>query len=160
MDPLLSLLKENARATDDDLARQLNTTRDAVREKISAYQKSGVICAFQALINEERIADANEVNAVIELKVRPEREGGFDRISQRIARFPEVEALYLVSGGFDLLLFVRGRSLQEVANFVSAKLAPLDGVRSTATHFMLKTYKRLGVMMEKEERDERLKIAP
>ena len=160
MDPLLSLLKENARASDDDLARQLNTTGDDVRAKITAYQKSGVIRAFQALINEDRLADENEVNAVIELKVRPEREGGFDRVSQRIARFPEVEALYLVSGGFDLLLFVRGRSLQEVANFVSAKLAPLDGVRSTATHFMLKTYKRLGVMMEKEEHDERLKIAP
>ena len=160
MDTLLLLLKENARATDDDLARQLNTTPDAIREQITAYQKSGVIRAFQALINEDRVNDANEVNAVIELKVRPEREGGFDRIAMRIARFPEVQALYLVSGGFDLLLFVKGRSLQEVANFVSAKLAPLDGVRSTATHFTLKTYKHHGVMMEKEERDERLQIVP
>jgi len=160
MDPLLSLLKANARASDDELARQLNTTPDAVRQQIAAHQKSGVIRAFQALVNEDCLDDAGEVNAVIELQVRPEREGGFDRIAMRIARFPEVQALYLVSGGFDLLLFVKGRSLQEVAGFVSAKLAPLDGVRSTATHFTLKTYKHHGVMMEKEERDERLQISP
>ncbi len=160
MDPLLKLLKENARESDEVLAQQLNTTAAAVREQISDYQKNGIIRAFQALINEDRVANANEVNAVIELKVRPEREGGFDRISQRIARFPEVEALYLMSGGFDLLLFVKGSSLQEVANFVSARLAPLDGVRSTATHFMLKTYKRHGVLMEKEEHDERLQVSP
>ena len=160
MDPLLKLLTENARASDDELARQLNTTPDAVRGQIAAYQKDGVIRAFQALVNEDRVADTHEVNAVIELQIRPEREGGFDRLAQRIARFPEVQELYLMSGGFDLLLFVKGATLQEVAGFVSAKLAPLDGVRSTSTHFMLKTYKRLGVLMETEELDERLQVAP
>ena len=160
MDSLLQLLKDNARASDDDLARQLNTTPAAVRDEIAALQRGGVIRAFQAVVNEERAGGGNGVDAVIELQIRPEREGGFDRVARRIARFPEVQALYLMSGGFDLLLFVRGATLRDVANFVSARLAPLDGVRSTATHFMLKTYKRLGVMMEQEEHDERLQVAP
>ena len=97
---------------------------------------------------------------MIEVKVTPEREGGFDRIAGRISKFPEVEALYLMSGGYDLLVFVSGTNLKEVAAFVSARLATMEGVVSTATHFMLKTYKELGVLMEVKDEQERLQVSP
>jgi len=97
---------------------------------------------------------------VIELRIRPEREGGFDRIANRIGKFPQVESMFLMSGGFDLLLFVHGRNLQEVASFVSAELAPLDGVLATSTHFMLKTYKDQCLLMETTQHDDRLQVAP
>ncbi|MBR2964787.1 MAG: Lrp/AsnC ligand binding domain-containing protein, partial [Lentisphaeria bacterium] len=96
----------------------------------------------------------------IEVRVRPEREGGFDRIARRLSNFPQVTALYLMSGGYDLMLEVRGADLNEVASFVSSKLATIDGVLSTATHFLLKKYKESGVMLLEEEHDERLKIVP
>jgi len=130
-----------------------------VRARIAAYEQEGVIRGFQALLNTDRL-DTNDVRAVIELRIRPEREGGFDRVAARIGKFPQVESMYLMSGAYDLLLFVKGASLQEVANFVSARLAPLDGVLSTATHFMLKTYKDQGVLMESEPHDDRLQVCP
>ena len=98
--------------------------------------------------------------AVIEVKVTPQREGGFDTISERIGRFPEVRSAYLMSGTYDLLLFVEGRTLREVAAFVSERLSPLEGVLSTSTHFMLKTYKRFGVLMHQPGPDERLSVTP
>lgn len=159
MDPLLDLLKKNARESDEVLAKALGCSVETVREKIAAYQNEGVIRGFQAVLNTNLI-EAKEVHAVIELKIRPEREGGFDRMATRISKFEEVETLFLMSGGYDLLLFVKGKSLQEVANFVSARLAPLDGVISTATHFMLKTYKDQGVLMESEQNDDRLQVCP
>lgn len=97
---------------------------------------------------------------MIEVKITPEREGGFNRIADRISRFPEVESLYLMSGTYDLLLFIRGKSLHEVASFVSEKLSTMEGVNSTATHFRLKSYKRDGVLMHSEDEYERLKISP
>ena len=159
MDPLLDLLKKNARESDATLAKQLNTTEQDVRARIDAYEKEGVIRGFQAVLNTDRL-DTTDVCAVIELRIRPERESGFDRLAMRISQFPQVESMYLMSGGYDLLLFVKGKSLQEVANFVSMRLAPLDGVLSTATHFMLKTYKDQGVLMENEPHDDRLQICP
>jgi len=159
MDPLLDLLKKNARESDAILAKELNTTAEDVRARIAAYEQEGVIRGFQAVLNTDRLESA-DVRAVIELRIRPEREGGFDRIAARISKFPQVESMFLMSGGYDLLLFVKGRSLQEVANFVSARLAPLDGVLSTATHFMLKTYKDQSVLMESEPHDDRLQVCP
>ena len=159
MDPLLDLLKKNARESDATLAKQLGTTEQDVRARIDAYEKEGVIRGFQAVLNTDRL-DTTDVCAVIELRIRPERESGFDRLAMRISQFPQVESMYLMSGGYDLLLFVKGKSLQEVANFVSMRLAPLDGVLSTATHFMLKTYKDQGVLMENEPHDDRLQICP
>lgn len=160
MDALINLLKQNARESDETLAQMLNTTVADVRARITALETSGVIRAYQAVVNADAIEDNNDVCAVIELRIRPEREGGFDRIAQRIGRFPQVISMFLMSGGFDLLLFVKGRNLQEVAGFVSGKLAPIDGVLSTATHFMLKTYKDQGVLMTGEEHDQRLQICP
>ena len=159
MEPLLQLLRTNARETDASLARMLGLTPAAVQDKIAAYERQGLIRGYRAVVNED-LANAGDVRAVIELRIRPERSGGFDRIAQRIGQFPQVEEAFLMSGGYDLLLFVRGRNLQEVASFVSAELAPLDGVLSTATHFMLKTYKDQGILMETAQHDDRLQVAP
>ncbi len=159
MDALLELLKKNARESDATLAKQLATTEADVRARIGAYEQSGVIRAYQAVLNEDRL-DLNDVRAVIELRIRPERDGGFDRLARRIGQYAEVESMYLMSGAYDLLLFVKGESLQKVANFVSSQLASLDGVLSTATHFMLKTYKDQGVLMESEPHDDRLQVCP
>jgi len=159
MDALLKLLKKNARESDATLAKELNTTAEDIRARIATYEQEGVIRAFQAILNEDRL-NTTDVRAVIELRIRPEREGGFDRVANRISKFPQVESMFLMSGAYDLLLFVKGGSLQELANFVSARLAPLDGVLSTATHFMLKTYKDQGVLMESEPHDDRLQVCP
>jgi DNA-binding Lrp family transcriptional regulator len=159
MDELLKILATNALETRDNIARMLNVPVADVDARIAAYEKQGVIRGYQAVLNEDQL-DLDKVTAVIEVKVTPQREGGFNTIADRISRYPEVNSAYLMSGGYDLLLFIEGRNLREVASFVSDKLAPLDGVISTSTHFMLKTYKRLGVQMHQEQSDERLSVAP
>ena len=159
MDELLKILKTNALESPQNLAKMLNSTAKKVKAKIEKYEKAGVIRGYQAIVNEDQL-DLNSVYAVIEVKITPEREGGFNRIATRISKFPEVESLYLMSGGYDLLVFVKGRNLKEVAFFVSEKLATIEGIVSTATHFMLKTYKNNGVLMEVEQPDERLKVSP
>lgn len=159
MDELLKLLKKNARETPENLARMLAIPEAEVRAKVAAYEKSGIIRGYQAVVNEDKL-ETSRVTAVIEVKVTPEREGGFNSVADRIGKFPEVQSLYLMSGTFDLLLFVSGKDLKEVAFFVSDKLAPIKGVISTATHFMLKTYKANGVLMEQPEAHERLAVTP
>jgi len=159
MDELLKILATNALETRDNIARMLNVPAAEVDARIADYEKQGVIRGYQAVLNEDQL-DLDKVTAVIEVKVTPQREGGFNTIADRISRYPEVNSAYLMSGGYDLLLFIEGRNLREVASFVSEKLAPLDGVISTSTHFMLKTYKRLGVQMHQETSDERLSVAP
>jgi DNA-binding Lrp family transcriptional regulator len=159
MNELLELLKQNALESPENLAKMLGLTVDEVKKQIAEYEKEGVIRAYQAIVNEEKL-DASLVTTVIEVKVTPESEGGFDRIATRISRFPEVEACYLMSGTFDLLLFIKGRTMHEAAGFVSEKLATMPGVTSTATHFMMKTYKQNGILMHTGEDDERLKVSP
>ena len=159
MDELLKLLQANALETPPNLAKLLNLSEPEVARRIADYEKSGVIRGYQAVLNEDQL-DLDKVTAVIEVKVTPEREGGFNHIAERISKFPEVRSAYLMSGAYDLLLFVEGRNLREVASFVSERLSPLDGVVSTSTHFMLKTYKRLGVLMHQDSTDERLSISP
>jgi DNA-binding Lrp family transcriptional regulator len=159
MDELLKLLRTNALESPENLARMLGLNAADVRARIADYEKRGVIRGYQAILNEDQL-DLDKVTAVIEVKVTPQREGGFDTIAQRISRFPEVSSAYLMSGAYDLLLFVEGRTLREVASFVSERLSPLEGVLSTSTHFMLKTYKRLGVLMQQETSDERLSVSP
>jgi len=159
MNELLELLKQNALESPENLAKMLGLSVDEVKKKIAEYEKEGVIRAYQAIVNEEKL-DASLVTTVIEVKVTPESEGGFDRIATRISRFPEVEAVYLMSGTFDLLLFIKGRTMHEAAGFVSEKLATMQGVTSTATHFMMKTYKQNGILMHTGEDDERLKVSP
>ncbi len=159
MDELLKLLKRNALESPENLAKMLKMPAKKVRARITKYEKNGIIRGYQAILNEDQL-DLDRVRAAIEVKITPEREGGFNRIATRISKFPEVEFLFLMSGGYDLLAFVRGRNLKEVAFFVSEKLATIEGVVSTSTHFMLKTYKDQGVLMEVEKEHERLKVTP
>jgi DNA-binding Lrp family transcriptional regulator len=159
MNELLNLLKQNARETPENLAKMLGISVEDVKQQIAEYEKTGIIRAYQAVVNEEKL-DTSLVTTVIEVKVVPESEGGFDRIADRISRFPEVESVYLMSGTFDLLLFIKGQTMHDAAGFVSEKLATMPGVTSTATHFMMKTYKQNGIVMQTGESDERLKVSP
>ena len=159
MDELLELLRNNALTTPADIARMLNLPEEEVKARIARYEKDGIIRGYQAIVNDDRL-DLDRVQAVIEVKITPEREGGFNRTAARIARFSEVESLFLMSGTYDLLVFVHGRNLKEVASFVSEKLATIEGVLSTSTHFMLKTYKENGLLMETEPPNERLQVSP
>ncbi len=158
-DEILNLLNENARISLNDLALRVGAPPEQVKETIQALEKEGVIRGYKVILNEQDLG-VSKVRALIEVKVTPRREGGFDQVAQRIARYPEVTDLFLVSGGFDLLLMVEGDSLQEVASFVSAKLSTIDGVLSTSTGFMLKKYKESGRIMQNDEEYERLKVCP
>ncbi|MGZ4964665.1 MAG: Lrp/AsnC family transcriptional regulator [Limisphaerales bacterium] len=159
MDPLLKLLHENAALKPAQLSKMLNVSEADVAAKIKAYEDDKVILGYRAVLNEEKTGD-EIVRAVIEVKITPERGGGFDRLAERIAKYSEVHSCYLMSGGYDLLVIIEGRNLREVATFVSEKLATVQGVISTATHFMLKTYKEQGVLMSGEQNEERLAISP
>jgi DNA-binding Lrp family transcriptional regulator len=159
MDELLMLLRRNALESTANMAKMLGTTEANVRAKIADYEAKGVIRGYMAVVNEDQL-DTSRVRAVIEVKVTPEREGGFDHVASRIGKFPEVESMFLMSGAYDLLVFVRGPDLKTVATFVSGKLATIQGVISTATHFMLKTYKDQGILMESEVPNERLSVSP
>ena len=159
MDELLKLLKNNAKESPEMLAKLLGEPVDEVKNRIATYEQDGIIQAYQAVINEDQLEGA-PVTAAIEVRLTAEREGGFNRIAERISRFPEVRSAFLMSGGYDLLLFVSGKTLNEVASFVSEKLSTLGGVVGTATHFMLKTYKRNDVLMKTPDENERPKISP
>jgi DNA-binding Lrp family transcriptional regulator len=159
MNELLNLLKQNALESPENLAKMLGLSVDEVKAQIADYEKTGIIRAYQAVVNEEKL-DSSLVTTVIEVKITPESDGGFDRIAERISRFPEADSVYLMSGTFDLLLFIKGRTMHEAARFVSEKLATMKGVTSTATHFMMKTYKQSGILMHSGGDDERLKVSP
>jgi len=159
MDELLKLLRENALETPENLARMLNTSAKEVKARIEAFEQKGIIRGYQAIVNEDQL-DIDRVRAVIEVKITPERDGGFNRVAERISKFNEVESLFLMSGTYDLLVFVVGRDLKQVANFVAEKLATIEGVLSTSTHFMLKTYKDAGILMQAAAPAERLAVSP
>lgn len=159
MDELLHLLRHNARVSTADLARELNRSEEFVVAEIAELEAAGVILGYQAVIDSEK-RQARSVTAVVEVKITPERGGGFDRLANRIARFEEVQSCYLMSGGYDLLVVVEGRTLQEIAAFISEKLSTIKGVISTATHFRLKTYKENGVSLLREEKSQRLAVTP
>lgn len=156
---ILNLLSENARISADEIASRVGVEESKVEEIIKELEESNIIKGYKAILNEEALDD-NLVRALIEVKVTPQREGGFDRVAKRISRFPEVTDCYLVSGDYDLRLEVKGTSLQEIASFVSGKLATIDGILSTATVFLLKKYKESGRIMDNEEKYERLKVSP
>lgn len=159
MDPLLKLLHENAALKPAQLAAMLNVPEAEVAAKIKAYEKEEVILGYRAVLNEEKLG-RDIVRALIEVKITPERGGGFDRLAERIAKYSEVRSCYLMSGGYDLLVIVEGTNLHDVAGFVSEKLATIQGVLSTATHFMLRAYKEQGVLMKREQNEERLAVTP
>ena len=159
MDPLLKLLQDNAALKPAQLAAMLNVPETEVVAKIKGYEADGVILGYRTVLNEEKLG-VELVRAVIEVKITPERGGGFDRLAARIAKYREVHSCYLMSGAYDLLVVVEGNNLRDVARFVSEKLATVQGVLSTATHFMLKPYKEQGVLMAHECSEERLPVTP
>lgn len=159
MDELLNLLKNNAKESPENLAKLLGKNVDEIADQIASYEKDGVIQGYQAVINEDKIEGA-PVTAAIEVRLTAEREGGFNRIAERISRFPEVRSAFLISGGYDLLLFISGKSLNDVASFVSEKLSTMAGVVGTSTHFMLKIYKRNDVLMQTPDENKRPSISP
>jgi DNA-binding Lrp family transcriptional regulator len=159
MDPLLKLLRENAAITPAQLSKMLDLPEAEVAAKVKGYEKDQIILGYRTILNEEKLG-VDLVRAVIEVKITPERGGGFDRLAERIAKYAEVNSCYLMSGGYDLLVVVEGKTLREVATFVSQKLATIQGVLSTSTHFMLKPYKEQGVLMAREQNEERLAVTP
>lgn len=159
MDPILLLLRRNARASIEDLARELNLSEAEVARRIGELEAAGVILGYQTVIDPQA-AQLGAVTACIEVKITPERGGGFDRLAERIAKYDEVKTCYLMSGGYDLLVVVEGNNLRSLATFVAEKLSTIQGVISTSTHFMLKTYKEQGVFMGHAPAEERLAVSP
>jgi len=159
IDPLLQLLRRKARHSHGELAELLSLSEEEVRARVDTWEQDGTIAGYQAVIDPERAGD-EDVSAFIEVKVTPERGGGFDRLAMRIARFDQVTSCYLASGGYDLMVVVEAGDLREVARFVSEKLSTMEGVVSTATHFRLKTYKENGFTFEHADEPERLAVAP
>lgn len=151
---LLKLIEENARYSYDELAAMTNQTPQEVKKEIEKYEKDGIIQGYKAIIDWEK-TDRDYVAAHIELKVIPKKDRGFEELADLISKYDEVESLYLMSGGHDLSLTVIGKTFKDIASFVAYKLAPLDSVQSTATHFILRHYKEKGVVLINPKKDER-----
>ncbi len=159
MDALLDLLTKDSRLNPEDLAARLNLTPAEVKARIAAWEADGTILGYQAVVDPEKIASAG-VTALIEVRLTPERGGGFDRLAERVAKFDQVTTCWLMSGGYDLAVVVQAGSLQEVARFVAERLSTLGGVLSTVTHFQLKIYKQNGFLSVPAPEDTRLPITP
>lgn len=159
MNQLLELLQKNARQSDAELAELLGKDASTVSSELAALEQDGTIMGYSAIIDQERFAP-NKATAMIEVKLTPERQGGFDRLARRIAAFPQVKSCFLMSGAYDLLVIVEGDDIREVARFVSETLSTMQGIVSTATHFQLKTYKSNGLLQSVQEEPERLPVSP
>ncbi len=156
MQEILDLLQNDARLTAEDIAAMTKKPVAEVAEIIARFEKEGVILKYTAIVNQDKMHESAEVvRAVIEIQVTPEREHGFDALAERIYRFPQVKSLHLMSGGYDLQVIIEGKTLKEVAFFVSEKLATLNGVKSTKTHFVLKTYKENDILYVDSKKDRR-----
>lgn len=158
MDKLLELIEKNPRLTNAEMAVMLGVSEEAVNEKIKEFEQSGVIKGYRAIIDKDK-TEAQTVTALIEIKVQPKSNHGFDDIAKRIAQLDEVESVYLMSGGFDLACTVTDKSFQEVAMFVAKRLSPMDDVMSTATHFILKKFKEQGLPFAEKQKDDRGNIS-
>ena len=162
MNPVLKLLIEGGSLTTGQMAKVAGLTEAEINQHLEQLKKDKIFLGWRPVLDlSHEAAAAGAVRAVIEVKVTPERGGGFNRFAERIARFDEVESCYLMSGGYDLLVFVKGPSLQKVAAFVSEKLSTIEGVLSTSTHFMLRCYKEHGFLLAGEETPSaRINVAP
>nr|WP_316621419.1 Lrp/AsnC family transcriptional regulator [uncultured Ruminococcus sp.] len=154
MDKLLRLLSENSSYTTAQLSMMLGEPEEAIEARIKEYEDSGVIRGYQAVVNWDDVPESG-VMAIIELKVAPQMQKGFDDIAERIMQYDEVECVYLMAGAYDLLLIVNGRTIQDVSSFVAKRLAAMPGMLSTATHFILKRYKEDGVPLVDKKKDGR-----
>jgi len=159
MNKVLEILRNNARTPAEQIAKRLGRTTAEVEAQIKTLEEDRVILGYRAMLNPEKAED-DLVMAIIEVKLTPQRDTGFDAIAERIYKFPEVKTCYLMSGSYDLHVIVEGKSLRDVAAFVSNKLATIDHVSGTVTHFILKKYKDSGVLMDEAERVERLAVTP
>lgn len=162
MNPVLKLLSEGAAVSTDQMAQVLGLASAEVERQLEILKRERILLGWRPVLDLSSQGEgASAVRAVIEVKITPERGGGFNRLAERISRFDEVESAYLMSGGYDLLVFVHGSSLQKVAGFVSEKLSTIEGVLSTSTHFMLRCYKEQGFLVESAEASStRLTVAP
>jgi DNA-binding Lrp family transcriptional regulator len=162
MNPVLKLLIEGGSLTTGQMAHVAGISEAEVQQHLEQLKKDKIFLGWRPVLDLSReAAAAAAVRAVIEVKITPERGGGFNRLADRLARFDEVESCYLMSGGYDLLVFVKGSSLQKVAGFVSEKLSTIEGVLSTSTHFMLRCYKEQGYLLDSGEApSSRLNVAP
>lgn len=156
---LLSIIEKNSRINTKELAVLLGVEEIDVINEMAKMEQEGVICGYHTLINWEKTS-IEKVTALIEVRVTPQRGQGFDKIAERIYNYPEVKSVYLISGGFDLLITLEEKSLKEISAFVSDKLSTLDSVLSTATHFILKKYKDHGTIVDKKKEDNREVITP
>lgn len=156
---ILAIIEKNSRISVSELAVIMGEPEIDVANELKKLEEEGVICGYHTLIDWEK-TNLEKVTALIEVRVTPQRGQGFDNIAERIYKYPEVNSVYLISGGYDLLITLEGRSLKEVSQFVSDKLSPLESVLSTATHFILKKYKDHGTILAKKSADERMKITP
>lgn len=156
---LLTIIEKNSKIGVNELAVLLGEEETAVLNELETLEKEGVICGYHTLIDWEK-TNIEKVKALIEVRVTPQRGQGFDKIAERIYNYPEVSAVYLISGGYDLLVILEENSLRDISNFVSDKLSTLDTVISTATHFILKKYKDHGTILSKKSEDEREIITP
>lgn len=152
MDKMLELLENDATLSAKQLAVMLQKEEGDIKKAIELYEKDGVILGYKTIIDWDK-TDREYVSALIEVKLTPQKDRGFDRVAEKIYRYPEVQSLYLMSGGFDLAVFIEGKTMKEVAYFVAQKLAPIDFVISTATHFVLRKYKDKGVVYGVIEED-------
>ena len=156
---ILKYIETNSRVDLGELATMLGTDEVAVANEMAQMEKEKIICGYHTLIDWDK-AGADKVTALIEVRVTPQREQGFDRIAERIYNYPEVQSVYLISGAYDLMVILEGKTLKEVAGFVTNKLSTLDTVISTATHFILKKYKDDGIILSKKNKDERMLVTP
>ena len=155
MNDLIKLLNQNARFSNEELAAMLGTTPKDIADQIEQLEKNGVIKGYSVILDES-LADKDMVMAIIELKVTPQRDCGFDEIAKTIMMYDEVDSISLMSGSYDLSVTVKGKNLQDIALFVAQRLSTIEGVLSTTTHFILKTYKEKGIFIEDEDKDERV----
>ena len=156
---ILTYIERNSRVDLKDLAIMLGTDEATIANEIAQMEKEGVICGYHTLIDWDKTS-SEKVTALIEVKVTPQRGMGFDKIAERIYQYSEVNAVYLMSGAFDFTVFIEGKTMRQVAQFVSDKLAPMESVLSTATHFVLKKYKDHGTIISEPVQDERMLITP
>lgn len=152
---ILNYIEKNSRIELKELAVILGLDEVAVANELSAMEKEGIICGYHTLIDWDKVTQ-ERINALIEVRVTPQRGRGFDEIAERIYKYPEVQSTYLISGGYDLLIAMEGKTLREISTFVSEKLSTLESVISTTTHFVLKKYKDSGIILNKQTEDERI----
>jgi len=160
MDEVLEILEKDSRTTPEEIAKMLKKKPQAIKDAIKKYEKEGVILKYKAVINKELMrSEDSSVRALIEVNIVPQKDFGFDKIAERIYSFPEVTSCYLISGTYDLLVVVEGKNIHTVSSFVAKKLACLEHVRGTATHFLLKKYKEDGVVLKHKEENKRIPIS-